>query len=64
MKQLSIDNPLAAPQVYVDDTAMLTAGDKDSTYVNMAKGIKSVAKVSSKLGLTPSKKGITIANLP
>jgi len=40
MKQLTIDNPLAAPQVYVDDTAMITAGDKETTYTNMAKAIK------------------------
>lgn len=44
MKQLCIDNPLAAPQVYVDDAAMLTAGDKDITYVNMAKTSKEFEK--------------------
>jgi len=36
MQQLSIDSPLAMPRVYVDDTAMLTAGDKQTTHINMA----------------------------
>jgi len=64
MKQLSIENPLAAPQVYVYDTAMITAGDKDTTLTNMAKAIKDFAKMSSKLGLTLSTKGVIVAKLP
>lgn len=63
-KQLSIENPLALPQVYVDDTAMLAAGDKETTYTNMAKAIKDFAKMSNKLGLNLSTKWITIAKLP
>jgi len=64
MKKLAIENPFAAPQVYVDDTAMIAAGDRDTTLTNMAKAIKDFAKMSSKLGLTLSTKGVIVAKLP
>jgi len=58
-----IENPLAAPQVYVDDTAMLTAGPDELAYIMMSTAVKDFVKLSHKLGLKLSTKGIIVAKL-
>ena len=37
MQKLCIDNPVVATQLYVDDTAMLSAGEKEDIHLVMEK---------------------------
>ena len=62
--KICIENPLAAPQLYVDDTAMITAGPDELAYVMMSKAVKDFIKLSHKLGLKLSSKGVIVAKLP
>jgi len=59
--KLCIDNPLAAPKIYVDDTAMLTAGDQDTALLTMSKAVKDFLAMAKLLGLTLGKKGVVVA---
>jgi len=64
MKQICIENPIVATQLYVDDTALLAAGEKEEAHVVMEKAVKDYVKLSKKLGLKLSTKGVIIAKLP
>jgi len=59
--KLCTDNPLAAPKIYADDTAMLTAGDQDTALLTMSKAVKYFIAMAKLLGLTLSKKGVVVA---
>lgn len=55
---------MVATQLYVDDTAMLAAGRKEETHITMEAAVKEFVKLSNKLGLKLSTKGVIVAKLP
>jgi len=57
-----VDSLLAAPQEYVDDTAMTAAGENELAYVMMFKAVKDSAQVSNLVRLKLSRNGVIYSN--
>lgn len=64
MNSLCVQHPLAAPKLYVDDTAMLTAGNNEEATQAMWLNILDFVNLSQALGLKLSTKGVIVAKLP
>lgn len=62
--QFCVDKPLAPPQIYVDDTAMITHGDHEVATHSMYNTIEDFVELSKQLGLKLSTEGVIIARRP
>ena len=58
--KLNIEHPLVSTDVYVDDTAMLTYGEKEQTLDDIANAVIDFAKFAHSLHLKLSHKGVII----
>lgn len=63
MDQIKISNPLAPPELYVDDTAMFTHGSKDETPTNMCNSILDFVQLAKALKLKLSLKGTIVSKI-
>jgi len=61
---LCVQHPLAAPKLYVDVTAMLTAGENEQATQDMWLSILDFVNLSQALGLKLSTKGVIVAKQP
>jgi len=63
MTELAVNNPIAQPEVYVDDTAMLAYGEREETLENITKAVLEFTQMASKLKLKLSTKGVIVAKI-
>ena len=61
--KLNIEHPLVSTDVYVDDTAMLTYGEKEQTLDNITNAVIDFAKFAHSIHLKLSHKGVIVAKL-
>lgn len=64
MQELSVNSPLALPQVYVDDTAQLTHGTSHNAITNMVNAVMDFVALTRHLKLTVSIKGGIVSKIP
>jgi len=63
MTELAVNNPVALPEVYVDDTARLAYGEKEETLENITRAVLDFTQLASSLKLKLSTKGVIAAKI-
>jgi len=61
--KINIDHPLVATDVYVDDTAMLTYGERQESLDNITNAVLDFAKFAHNMHLKLSHKGVIVAKI-
>ena len=61
--KINIEHPLVATDVYVDDTAMLTYGERQESLDNITNAVIDFAKFAHRMHLKISHKGVIVAKL-
>jgi len=64
MDRIQIKNPLAPPELYVDDTAMFAHGTKETAIINMYNSIIDFVHMAKEFRLKLSHKGTIVSKIP